>query len=64
MNSKREKVMSDEELVALVDSQRKMLTAYGYVIDVAIDMLEALVLEEDTNPDKIEEIIKVLTDVS
>lgn len=56
--------MSDEELVALVDSQRKMLTAYGYATDVAIDMLEALVLEEDTNPDKIEEIIKVLTDVS
>lgn len=32
-------------------------------VDRAVDLLEALVLEEDADPDKIEEIIGVLTSV-
>ena len=50
-----------EVLQEAIESQRELISSQQECIEQAIVLLEALVLEEDANPEKIEEIIKVLT---
>ena len=51
----------NEELEAIIEGQRAVINSQQESIDNAITMLEELVLEEDANPERVEEIIKVLT---
>ena len=49
-----------EELEAEVAACQVTISAYKAATSTAIDLLEALVLEEDANPESVEEIIGVL----
>jgi len=53
--------MDTDELQAIVDYQREFIQKQQSNVDIAITLLEQLVLEEDTDPDKVEQIIQVLT---
>lgn len=52
--------MDDIDDLDTYDPKDYVIATQRQSIDQAIDLLEALVLEEDANPEKIEEIINVL----